>query len=138
VQRFAPESAKIGSPVNAGSDYCVQSEMPVAGGNTHGSGRPAKHKEVASMPASVAEKVLQTLAAVKRIPLESITLDSALADLKMDSLDAITLLFELEKQFNLSIADDEARSMRTVRQVVDTIERLLAASPPAQASAPGD
>lgn len=90
------------------------------------------------MPASVAEKVLQTLAAVKRIPLESITLDSALADLKMDSLDAITLLFELEKQFNLSIADDEARSMRTVRQVVDTIERLLAASPPAQASAPGD
>jgi acyl carrier protein len=87
------------------------------------------------MPNAVAEKVLQTLATMKHIPRENISLDSALADLKMDSLDAITLLFELEKQFNLSISDEQARSMRTVRQVVETIERLLS-GPQAQAAAP--
>ena len=88
------------------------------------------------MTTSIEEIVLQTMAAVKHIPRESITLDSSLADLKMDSLDAITLLFELEKKFNLSIADDEVRSLRTVGQVVETIERMLAAPPPA--AAPGD
>jgi acyl carrier protein len=83
---------------------------------------------------AVAEKVLQTLADVKHIPRENISLDQALADLRMDSLDAITLLFELEKQFNLSISDDQVRSLRTVRQIVETIERMLA-GPQTQAAA---
>jgi acyl carrier protein len=74
----------------------------------------------------VAEKVIALLAAVKRVPRESISLDSSLADLNIDSLDTITLLFELEKEFQLSISDDQVRAMRSVRQIVEGVQSLLA------------
>lgn len=85
------------------------------------------------MPDGVAEKVLSALAAVKRVPRESISLDSALADLRVDSLDTITLLFELEEHFHLTLPDDVVRSLRTVRQIVEAIEHSLAAPGPAPA-----
>jgi acyl carrier protein len=74
----------------------------------------------------IAEKVIALLAAVKRVPRESISLDSSLADLNIDSLDTITLLFELEKEFQLSISDDQVRAMRSVRQIVEGVQSLLA------------
>ncbi len=82
----------------------------------------------------VADKVLAVLSAVKHVPRESISLDSALADLHVDSLDTITLLFELEEQFHLTLPDDVVRSLRTVRQIVEAIERTLAAPGPAPAA----
>ena len=86
------------------------------------------------MPERVAEKVLAALATVKHVPRESISLDSSLADLRVDSLDTITLLFELEEHFQLTLPDDVVRSLRTVRQIVEAIERSLAG---AAASSPG-
>ncbi len=74
----------------------------------------------------IAEKVIALLAAVKRVPRESISLDSSLSELNIDSLDTITLLFELEKEFQLSISDDQARAMRSVRQIVEGVQSLLA------------
>src|ERR1700719_1293875 len=78
----------------------------------------------------VAEKVIATLASVKRIPADGITLDTNLQDLGIDSLDVFTLLFELENAFKISIPDDDVRSLRTVNDVVDGIKKLLAAAPP--------
>jgi acyl carrier protein len=89
------------------------------------------------MSERVADKVLAALAAVKHVPRESISLDSALADLRVDSLDTITLLFELEEHFHLTLPDDVVRSLRTVRQIVDAIDRTLAA-PGAAATATSD
>jgi acyl carrier protein len=71
------------------------------------------------------ERVLSALASVKRIPPERITLESSLQDLEFDSLDTTVLLFELEKQFQISISDDEARSIRCVRDIVEGVARLL-------------
>ncbi|HTQ87667.1 MAG TPA: phosphopantetheine-binding protein [Candidatus Solibacter sp.] len=82
----------------------------------------------------VADKVLSALAAVKHVPRDSISLDSALADLRVDSLDTITLLFELEEHFHLTLPDDVVRSLRTVRQIVEAIERSLSAPGPAPAA----
>ena len=48
------------------------------------------------MSDAVAEKVISTLAGVKRIPADTIKLDTNLQDLGIDSLDVFTLLFELE------------------------------------------
>ena len=48
------------------------------------------------MPDEVADKVIATLASVKRIPADKITLDTNLQELGIDSLDVFTLLFELE------------------------------------------
>jgi acyl carrier protein len=77
-------------------------------------------------PPDVEEKVLSLLAAIKRIPRESVRLDSSFEELGIDSLDATTLLFELESAFDISIPDEQARSIRSVRQVVDGVQSLLA------------
>ena len=79
----------------------------------------------------LAEKVLAALSAIKHIPPETISLETSLQDLELDSLDKITLLFELEQQLNLSIPDEEFRSVHTVSDVVDAISRLVESTPPA-------
>jgi acyl carrier protein len=82
------------------------------------------------MSDAVAEKVISTLASVKRIPADTIKLDTNLQDLGIDSLDVFTLLFELENAFKISIPDDDVRSLRTVNDIVDGIKKILAAAPP--------
>ena len=79
---------------------------------------------------AVAEKVIATLASVKRIPADKITLETNLQELGIDSLDVFTLLFELENAFKISIPDDDVRSIRTVNDIVEGIKKLLAAAPP--------
>ncbi len=78
----------------------------------------------------VAEKVLATLASVKRLPVENIKLDTNLQEMGIDSLDVFSLLFELENAFKISIPDDEVRSIKTVNDIVNGIKKLLAAAPP--------
>jgi len=82
------------------------------------------------MPDAVAEKVIATLASVKRIPADKITLDSNLREMGIDSLDVFTLLFELENAFKISIPDDDVRSIQTVNDIVEGIKKILAAAPP--------
>lgn len=82
------------------------------------------------MSDAVAEKVISTLASVKRIPAEKISLETNLQELGIDSLDVFTLLFELENAFKISIPDDDVRSIRTVGDVVEGIKKILAAAPP--------
>jgi acyl carrier protein len=82
------------------------------------------------MSDAVAEKVIATLASVKRIPAEKITLSTNLQEMGIDSLDVFTLLFELENAFKISIPDDDVRSIKTVNDVVKGVKKLLAAAPP--------
>lgn len=82
------------------------------------------------MADAVAEKVIATLASVKRIPVDKITLETNLQELGIDSLDVFTLLFELENAFKISIPDDDVRSIRTVNDIVEGVKKLLAAAPP--------
>jgi acyl carrier protein len=83
------------------------------------------------MADEVAEKVISTLASVKRIPADSIKLDTSLQDLGIDSLDVFTLLFELENAFKISIPDDDVRSLKTVNDIVEGMKKIIAATPPA-------
>ncbi len=82
------------------------------------------------MPDEVADKVIATLASVKRIPAEKISMETNLQDLGIDSLDVFTLLFELENAFKISIPDDDVRSIRTVSDIVDGVKKILAAARP--------
>jgi acyl carrier protein len=86
------------------------------------------------MSDAVADKVIATLASVKRIPADKIALDTNLQELGIDSLDVFTLLFELENAFKISIPDDDVRSLRTVNDVVEGIKKLIAAAPPEAAA----
>ena len=77
------------------------------------------------MPDELAEKVISILASVKHIPREKITLESSLADLGFDSLDTISMLFELESVFQVSIPDEKARGIRNVHEIVSGIRALI-------------
>lgn len=80
------------------------------------------------MSEEITRTVVRTLAGVKKIPAETIAIDATLESLRIDSLDKITLLFELEKAFNLNIPDESANSIRTVADIVTGIQALTSAS----------
>ncbi|MDA0713945.1 MAG: acyl carrier protein [Bacteroidetes bacterium] len=44
-------------------------------------------------------------------------------DLGADSLDTVELIMEFEREFNISIPDDQAEKIGTVGQAVDYIEK---------------
>ncbi len=86
---------------------------------------------------SVAEKVIAAIAKSKRLPIESITLDSTLEELRIDSLDGLNLFFDLEEAFDVTIPDDKAKTMRTVREIVEGLQKLVAnKNAPVDASPP--
>lgn len=43
-------------------------------------------------------------------------------DLGADSLDTVELIMEFEKEFNVSIPDDEAEKIATVKDAIDFLE----------------
>jgi acyl carrier protein len=71
-------------------------------------------------------KVLEIIAQQKRIPAEQVTIDSSFAELGLDSLDAVNILFELESAFDINISDDKARQIKSVREMVDGVRTLVA------------
>ena len=79
------------------------------------------------------DRVLKAIATSKRIPRETITIDSTFEQLGIDSMDAVEILFALENEFDVSIPDDEVRQVRNVRQMCEGIERLVAAKSDAAA-----
>lgn len=75
--------------------------------------------------AEITTKVISIIAAVKHVEPSSIQPDSTLEQLKIDSLDKINILFELEGAFDIEIPDDEARAVTNVSDIVERIARRL-------------
>jgi acyl carrier protein len=56
-----------------------------------------------------------------------VTLDASFtADLNADSLDTVELIMEFEKEFGVSIPDEDTQKINTVKDVVSYIEKLQA------------
>ena len=72
-------------------------------------------------------RVIAVIAKTQRLAPEAVTPASTFAELKIDSLDGINLLFALESEFNISIPDEDARKLTTVLEVIDGVEKLLEA-----------
>jgi acyl carrier protein len=73
------------------------------------------------------QRVLKVIATSKRLPPETVTIDSSFEQLQIDSMDAVEILFALENEFDISIPDDEVRSVRDVRQMCEGVAKLVAA-----------
>jgi len=80
-------------------------------------------------------RVIKVVAKTQRIPPETVSIDSTFEELKIDSLDGINLIFALESEFNVDIPDEDARSIRSVRQMAEGIAQLLAQKTPEQGAA---
>jgi acyl carrier protein len=76
------------------------------------------------MADKVSEQVRMAIAKVKKIPLERVQATDSLEGLGVDSLDAVTMMFELEETFQISIPDEKVRSLRTVQEIIDGIRAL--------------
>ena len=76
------------------------------------------------MADAVTEKVLKAIASVKKIPVERVNAGQSLEELGVDSLDAVTMVFDLEEVFQISIPDDKVRSLRTVQDIIDGVRML--------------
>ena len=69
--------------------------------------------------------MIKVISETQRIPTEGITADSSFEDLKIDSLDGINIVFAIENEFNVSVPDEAAKSIRTVREMAEGVERLI-------------
>jgi len=56
-----------------------------------------------------------------------VTMDASFAaDLNADSLDTVELIMEFEKEFNITIPDEDTQKISTVGDVVAYIEKAIA------------
>jgi acyl carrier protein len=73
----------------------------------------------------VFENVKKILSGQLGIDEKKITLESRLIeDLGADSLDLVDLLMTLENEYNITIPDAKAQSMKTIKDVVDFFDAI--------------
>ena len=78
-------------------------------------------------PRNVEERVLKVIALTKRLPRESVTLDSSFESLGIDSLDRLNILFDLESEFDIEINDEDAKRVENIPQMVAGVLALVEA-----------
>jgi len=85
------------------------------------------------MPDPLTQRVLSCIAATQRINPEKVTIDSSFQELGIDSMDGINILFALENEFDITIPDEQAKQIRSIREMVEGIQKLVAEKSPAKA-----
>jgi len=82
-------------------------------------------RETVSSNSGVALQIKKMVADKLGVSLSAVTNNASFAnDLGADSLDKVELIMELEKEFGVSIPDDEAEKLRTVVQAIKYIESI--------------
>ena len=77
----------------------------------------------------IEERVIQVVAETQKIDRAQITLDSTFEQLGIDSFDGVNLLFAIETEFDIRVSDEDAKKLRGIRDMVEGVEKLLAAKP---------
>lgn len=75
---------------------------------------------------TVFEVIRSVIVEIKDIPEEQIKLESSFEeDLDADSLDIVEMLMLLEEKYDMQIPEEDAETMKTVKNVVDYIEAKI-------------
>ena len=78
----------------------------------------------------VVNKIVEILKKQMKEPLDYISLDTGLTDLKIESLDLAMIVFDIEDSFGIEIpynANEDVEDFKTVGSVVDRVKALMAA-----------
>ena len=75
----------------------------------------------------IAKRSIEIIAKAKNIPADTITLNTTFEELNIDSLDKINISFEVEEAFDIAIPDEALGSLKTVGDVVNGVQQLVAA-----------
>ncbi len=73
---------------------------------------------------TIERRVINTIAKTQKISPNDIKLEHLIEEICQDSLDQVSVLFELEDEFDLSFPD-EARELKTIGDIVKGIETLM-------------
>ena len=72
------------------------------------------------------ETVMTMLAKRLRIDVNTIGPDTnIIEDLSADSLDIVEMLMEIEQKFGFTVSDEEAMTLKTIKDVADFIEKKI-------------
>lgn len=88
------------------------------------------------MSDELTERVIRVIAETQKLAAERVTAESTFEELGIDSLDGVNILFALESEFNVNIPDDGAHGMRSVRDAIDAMRKLLSGETGAAAVRP--
>lgn len=77
------------------------------------------------MSDSIEQRVIAAIAKSQGMPVEQIKLDTTFDEIGMTSLDSLALIFDLEEEFGISIANEDAMGLRNVRQAVESVSKLV-------------
>ncbi|HKS97399.1 MAG TPA: phosphopantetheine-binding protein [Terriglobia bacterium] len=73
----------------------------------------------------MAQKVMEIITREQHLEPGVVKIDSTFAELGIDSLDAVNILFALESEFKIDIPDAVAQNMKSVSQAIDSLTRVL-------------
>jgi len=74
----------------------------------------------------ITDRVIGIISEMTRVPKDRIHPTSALADIGIDSLQGLNLLFEVEQAFDISIPDPMALKLSRVEDLVFGLEEAMA------------
>ncbi len=72
--------------------------------------------------------VLKIIAETQRKDPALVTIDSSFEELGIDSMDGVNIIFALENEFDINVPDEEVKSIRSIRDMVDGVRRLKEAA----------
>ena len=70
-------------------------------------------------------KVSEIIANKKGVQPSAISATASFEELDMDSLDSVELISELEDHYNVSIPNQELLAIKTIKQAVASLEKLI-------------
>ena len=74
---------------------------------------------------NIGEKVIEIITREQHLEPGVVKPESSFAELGIDSLDAVNILFALEEEFKIDIPDAIAQNMKSVSQAVDGLTRVI-------------
>ena len=73
----------------------------------------------------ISARILGIIAETQHKDPAQVTIDSTFEELGIDSMDGVNIVFALENEFDINVPDDEVKKLRTVRDVVEGVTRLV-------------
>jgi len=70
-------------------------------------------------------RILAIIAETQRKDASQVTIDSSFEELGIDSMDGVNIIFALENEFDINVPDEEVKTIRSVRDMVDGVRKLV-------------
>lgn len=87
------------------------------------SGKPDERRSMNNE--DLTPRILRIIAETQRKDPAQVTIDSSFEELGIDSMDGVNIVFALENEFDINVPDEEVKSIRSVRDMVEGVRTLI-------------